>query len=152
MLWFFFVVFVLVLCLVYPMLPVSLDCLFLIALSVPRTFIYVMFLCIVVSNTYWDVSLFCLSSSFVLCTQCGQFLRIFHSWLSLRFSIMFIWKKMCLIYYISSSNPLVFKLQKTFKLVVFSAYIMKVFPETLDAHWIRYLRFNIIITFWLYKQ
>jgi hypothetical protein len=39
----FFVVFVLVLCLVYPMLPVSLDCLFLIALLVPRTFIYVVF-------------------------------------------------------------------------------------------------------------
>ena len=53
------VLFVFVLCLVYPMLPVSLDCPFFIA---PQ---------------------FCLSSSCVLCTKCCQFLWIVHSWLPL---------------------------------------------------------------------
>jgi len=57
-----FVLFVFILCLVYPMLPVSLDCPFLIAPSV-------------FSNVY----LFCLSSSCVLCTQCCQCLWIVHS-------------------------------------------------------------------------
>ena len=54
--------FVFVLCLVYPMLPVSLDCPFLISPSV-------------FSNVY----LSCLSSSCVLCTQCCQFLWIVYS-------------------------------------------------------------------------
>jgi hypothetical protein len=46
---------------------------------------------IVVSNTYRDcVVCFCVSSSCVLCTQCCQFLWIFHSWLPLRFSHRFI--------------------------------------------------------------
>jgi hypothetical protein len=49
------VLFVFILCLVYQMLPVSLDCPFLIA---PQ---------------------FCLSSSCVLCTNCCQFLWIVHS-------------------------------------------------------------------------
>ena len=49
------VLFVFVLCLVYPMLPVSLDCPFLIALSVSLTFIYLKLsfytkLCIVHEN------------------------------------------------------------------------------------------------------
>ena len=61
-------VFVFVLCLVYPMLPVSLDCLFLIA---PWVF----------SNVYL---------SCVLCTLCCQCLWIVYSWLPLGFSLMFI--------------------------------------------------------------
>jgi hypothetical protein len=48
------VLFVFVLCLVYQMLPVSLDCPFFIS------------------------PLFCLSSSSVLCTKCCQFLWIVH--------------------------------------------------------------------------
>ena len=37
------------------------------------------------------VFLFCLSSSCILCTLCCQFLWIVHSWLSLRFSLTFIY-------------------------------------------------------------
>ena len=55
------VFFLFILCLVYPMLSVSLDCPFLIALQ------------------------FCLSSSCVLCTKCCQFLWIVHSSLPLSF-------------------------------------------------------------------
>jgi hypothetical protein len=58
------VLFVFILCLVYQMLPVSLDCPFFIA---PQ---------------------FCLSSSCVLCTQCCQFLWIVHSWLPLSFDCL----------------------------------------------------------------
>ena len=75
---FLFVLFVFVLCLVYPMLPVSLDCSFLIAPC---------FVCLrpvsCVPNVasfsglfFLDCPLFCLSSSCVLCTQCCQFLWI----------------------------------------------------------------------------
>jgi len=65
------VLFVFVLC---PILQVSMGCLFLI---IPSVF----------SNVY----LFCLSSSCVLCTQCFRCLWIVHYWLSLRFSLMFIY-------------------------------------------------------------
>ena len=65
--------FVFVLCLVHPMLPVSLDCPFLI---IPSVF----------SNVY----LFC-----VLYTQCCQCLWIVHSWLPLRFSLTFICPVSC---------------------------------------------------------
>ena len=51
--------------------------------------IYV-YLHIVVSNTYCVVVLFCLSSSCVLCTQCCQFFWIVHSWLPLRFSLVYL--------------------------------------------------------------
>ena len=37
--------------------------------------------------------LFCLSSSCVLCTQCGQFLWIVHSGLPLRFSLTFVYSR-----------------------------------------------------------
>ena len=47
-------------------------------------------LCIVVSNTYCVVFLFCLSS-FLLCTLCCQSLWIVHFWLPLRHSLMFIY-------------------------------------------------------------
>ena len=57
-----------VLCLAYPILPVSLDCSFLITPSV-------------FSNVYL---------SCVLCTQCCQFLWNVHSWLPLRYSLTFI--------------------------------------------------------------
>ena len=57
-----------VLCLVYPMLPVSLDCIFLIA---PLVF----------SNVYL---------SCVLCTLCCQFLWIMYFWLPLWYSLTFI--------------------------------------------------------------
>jgi hypothetical protein len=61
------------LCLAYSMLPVSLDCPFLIAPSV-------------FSNVY---------VSCVLCTQCWQCLWIVHSWLSPRFSLTFICPLSC---------------------------------------------------------
>ena len=44
-------------------------------------------LCIVVSNAYCVVLLFCF---FVLCTQCCQFLWIVHFWWPLRYSLTFI--------------------------------------------------------------
>jgi hypothetical protein len=77
-----FVLFVFVLCLVYPMLPVSLDCPFLIATSVFSN-VYIQY------NPF--IVLFCLSSSCVLCTQCCQFLWIVHFWLPLRYSLTFIY-------------------------------------------------------------
>ena len=52
------------------------------------TYIICVCLRIVVSNTYCVV--FCLSSSYVICTQCCQFLWIVHSWLPLRCSLTFI--------------------------------------------------------------
>ena len=67
-----FVWFVFVLCLVYPILSVSLVCPLLIAPSV-------------FSNVY----LFGLSSSSVLCTQCCQFLWFVHSCLPLRIVLTF---------------------------------------------------------------
>jgi hypothetical protein len=72
---FFVVLCVFVLCLVYPMLLVSMDCPFLIAPSV-------------FSNVY----LFC-----GLCTQWYQFLWIVHSLLVLRFSLMCIYYLVCLV-------------------------------------------------------
>ena len=61
------------LCVVYPVLPVSYDCLFLIAPSV-------------FSNVY----LTC-----VLCTLYYQFPTIVHFWLPLRYSLTFIWLVCC---------------------------------------------------------
>jgi hypothetical protein len=60
---------VFILCLVYPMLPVSLDCLHSVS-CVPNV-----------------ASVSGLSSSTVLCTQCCQCLWIVHSWLPLQFSL-----------------------------------------------------------------
>jgi hypothetical protein len=62
------------LCLVYPMLPVSVDCIFLIAPLV-----------------FSDVYLSC-----VLCTLCCQFLWIVYFWLPLWYSLTFI--VLCLVY------------------------------------------------------
>jgi hypothetical protein len=59
------------------MLPVYLDCPFLISPSV-----------------FFNVYSFYLPSSWVLCTQCCQYLWIVHSWLPLRFSLTFI----CFVY------------------------------------------------------
>jgi hypothetical protein len=67
-LWIFFV-----LCLVYPMFTVSLDCLRPVS-CVPNV-----------------TSVSGLSSSCVLCTQCSQCLWIVHSWMLLQFSLTFIW-------------------------------------------------------------
>ena len=60
-------------CIVYPMLPVSQDCLLLITPSV-------------FSNVYLPC---------VLCTQCCQCLRIVYYWLHLRFSLTFICPVYC---------------------------------------------------------
>jgi hypothetical protein len=68
-------------CFVYPMLPVSLYCPFLIAPSV-------------FSNVYL---------SCVLCTLCCQFLWIVHFWLSLRYSLTFICPVSCVSYVASFS-------------------------------------------------
>jgi hypothetical protein len=64
-----------VLCLAYSMLPVSLHCPFLIAPSV-FSIVYL---------------------SYVLCTQCWQDLWIVHSWLSIRFSLVFICPVSCVL-------------------------------------------------------
>jgi hypothetical protein len=90
------------------MLPVSLDCLFLIAPS-GFSITFICFVCLrpvsFVHNVtsvsglsilncpfgfLYNVYLFCLSSSCVLCTQYCQCLWIVHSWLHLRFSLTFI--------------------------------------------------------------
>ena len=68
-LWIVFALFVFVLCLVYPMLPVSLDCFCFVCLRL-------------LSCVWWCPThivllfLLCLSSSCVLCTLCCQFLWI----------------------------------------------------------------------------
>ena len=69
-------------CFVYPMLPVSLYCPFLIAPSV-------------FSNVYL---------SCVLCTLCCQFLWIVHFWLPLRYSLTFICPVSCVPYVASFSG------------------------------------------------
>jgi hypothetical protein len=66
-----------VLCLVYPMLSVSLDCPFLITPSV-------------FSNVYLLPTMPC-----ALCTQCYPCLWTVHSWLLLRFSLTFIYYLLC---------------------------------------------------------
>ena len=71
-----------VLCLVYPMVTVSLDCPFVIAPSV-----------------FSSIYLSC-----VLCTLCCQFLWIFHFCLSLRYSLTFICPVSCVPYVTSFSG------------------------------------------------
>ena len=61
-----FVLFVFVMCLVYPMVPVSLDCLCSVFLRHVS--------CVPNGSSFSRLSLFCLSSSCVLCTQWFQFL------------------------------------------------------------------------------
>jgi hypothetical protein len=73
-LWIVFVLFVFLLCLVYPMLPVSLDCFCFVCLPPVSCVPYV--------ASFSGMFLFCLSSSYVLCTQCCQFLWIINFWLS----------------------------------------------------------------------
>ena len=82
------VLFVFVLCLVYPMLPVSLDCPFFIAPHICFVFV----LCLVypmlpvsLDCPFFIAPQFCLSSSCVLCAQCCQFRWIVHSSLPLSF-------------------------------------------------------------------
>jgi hypothetical protein len=75
-----------ILCLVYPILPVSLDCTLLIAPSV-------------FSNVYL---------SCVLCTLCCQFLWIVHYWLPLRCSLTFIYPVSCVPYVASFSGFSIF--------------------------------------------
>ena len=75
-----------VLCLAYSMLPVSLDCPFLIAPSV-------------FSNVYL---------SYVLYTQCWQCLWFVHSWLPIRFSLMFICPVSCVLNVDSTSGLSIF--------------------------------------------
>jgi hypothetical protein len=117
-----FVLFVFVMCLVYPMLPVSLDRLYLIApcffffvlclvypmlpVSLHRLFLIApCFVCLrpvscvpnvasVSRSSMLDCSLFCLSSSCVLCTQCCQCLYIVYTWLPL---VLFVFV-LCLVY------------------------------------------------------
>ena len=61
-----FALFVFVLCLVYPMLPVSLDCFCFVCLRLVSCVPYV--------ASFSGLFLLCLSSSCVLCTLCCQFL------------------------------------------------------------------------------
>jgi hypothetical protein len=76
-----FVLFFFVLCLVYPMVPISLDCLCSVCLRHVS--------CVQNGASFSRLSLFCLSSSFVLCTQWFQFLYIVF--------VLFIFV-MCLVY------------------------------------------------------
>ena len=86
------------LCLVYPVLPVSLDCPFLIAPSVFSNVYFRPVSCVPGVASFSGLSIldcpFCilyrLFSSCVLCTRCCQFLWIVHSWLPSRYSLMFI--------------------------------------------------------------
>ena len=75
-----------VLYLVYPMLPVPLDCPFMIAPSV-------------FSNVYL---------SCIFCTLCCQFLWIVHFWLLLRYSLTFIFLVSCVPYVSSFSGLSIF--------------------------------------------
>ena len=77
------VLFVFVLCLVYSMFPVSLDCLYLIAPSA-------------LSSVYL---------SCVLCILCFQFLWIFYFWLPLQHCLAFICPVSC-VFYVSSFSGL----------------------------------------------
>ena len=100
----------LVLCLVYYMLPVSLDCTFWFSLRCSLTFIcpvscvlYVASfsgLFILISpSVFSNVYLSC-----VLCTICRQFLWIVHCWLPLRCSLTFICPVSCVLYVASFSG------------------------------------------------
>jgi hypothetical protein len=92
----FCVLFVFVLCFVCPMLPVSLDCPFLIA---PCFICLCPVSCVskvasVSGLSILDGPLFYLSLSCVLCTQCCQCLWIVHSWWPL---VLFVFV-LCLVY------------------------------------------------------
>ena len=100
----FFTLFDFVLCLVYPMLPGSLYCLFLIATVLCCVFYFVWLRPVSGVPNVARVSvlsfldchcsvlcfLLCLTSSCVWCTQCCQGLCIVFSWLPLRFSLTFL--------------------------------------------------------------
>jgi hypothetical protein len=83
--WLPLVLFVFLLCLVCPMLPVSLDCLYLIApcFVCLRPVSCVPNVASVSGLSILDCPLFCLSSSCVLCVQCCQCLWIVYTWLPL---------------------------------------------------------------------
>ena len=95
-----FVLVVLVMCFVYPMLPISLDCFCFLCLRlvscVPNVANFSgLFLfslsssCVPYVVSFSGLFLFCLSSSCLLCTQCCQFLWIVQSGLPLRYSLTF---------------------------------------------------------------
>ena len=90
-----------VLCLVYPMLPVSLDCLFLIA---PLVF----------SNVYL---------SCILCILCCQFLWIVHFWLPPWYSITFICPVSCVPYVARFSGLSIFDCPLVFPNVYLSCVL-----------------------------
>ena len=99
-----------VLCLVYYMSPVSLDCSLLIA---PSVFSNVYLSCLVyyMSPVSLDCSLLIAPSVFsnvylscVLCTICRQFLWMVHCWLPLRCSLTFICPVSCVLYVASFSG------------------------------------------------
>ena len=76
-----FVLVVLVMCFVYPMLPISLDCFCFLCLRLVS--------CVPNVANFSGLFLFSLSSSCLLCTQCCQFLWIVQSGLPLRYSLTF---------------------------------------------------------------
>ena len=99
---------VLDLCPVYPMLPVSQDCPFLIAHCVfsnvccPRLVSCVPYVASVSGLSISDCilcNLYCLFFlTCVLCTLCYQFLRIVHFWLLVWYSLMFVFLDLCPVY------------------------------------------------------
>jgi hypothetical protein len=100
-----------VLCLVYSMLTGPLDCPFLIVPSVFSNIYFSSVLCIqcrqvslhypflIVNSVFSNVYL-----SYVLCTQCWQCLWIVHSWLPIRFSLIFICPVSCVLKVDSTSG------------------------------------------------
>ena len=91
-----FALVVFVLFLVYPMLPVSLDCALWIC---PVVFSYG---CFPIPFVFCIVLCFCLSSSWILYPRCCQCLSSIRSWLLLRFSLPFICSS--LLFYINNTT------------------------------------------------
>ena len=93
--------------------------------------------------------LFCLSSSCVLCTQCGQFLWIVHSGLPLRFSLTFIYSRQgkfrshstsyCLIEVVNKGNLIVLSID-----VLVSIYLICKYFDLIQksSQWRNYSKIN----------
>ena len=99
-----------VLCLVYYMLPVSLDCSFWLPLRCSLTFICLVS-CVLYVASFSELFILITPSVFsnvylscFLCTICGQFLWIVHCWLPLRCSLTFICLVSCVLYVSSFSG------------------------------------------------
>jgi hypothetical protein len=113
------------LCLVYPMLSVSLDCIFLIAPLV-----------------FSDVYLSC-----VLCTLCCQFLWIVYFWLPLWYSLTFICPVSCVPYVVRFSGLYIFDCPFGFlwRLLNYFWIYHSVLPFNLKSSWHRCCHMHISV-------